>query len=56
VEADVKPVMPVDGYMNLRSDRPGWGLKIDEKVLATDDYIHWERKITGKPDGSTAYP
>ena len=30
--------------------------EIDEKVLESDDYVHWERKVTRKPDGSTAYP
>ena len=50
------PYIPVDGHMELSPDRPGWGIEIDEKVLATEDYIHWERKITKKPDGSTAYP
>lgn len=50
------PYVPVDGHMELRPDRPGWGIEIDEKALATEDYIHWERKITRKPDGSTAYP
>nr|WP_210303895.1 mandelate racemase/muconate lactonizing enzyme family protein [Rhizobium cellulosilyticum] len=50
------PYMPVDGYMELRPDRPGWGIEIDEKVLEKDDYVHWERKVTRKPDGSTAYP
>ncbi|SFV28493.1 galactonate dehydratase [Devosia crocina] len=52
----IDPYIPVDGHMELRPDRPGWGIEIDEKVLATDDYIHWERKVTRKPDGSTAYP
>lgn len=50
------PYMPVDGHMELRPDRPGWGVEIDEKVLQKDDYVHWERKVTRKPDGSTAYP
>lgn len=50
------PYLPVDGHMQLRPDRPGWGIEIDEKALAKEDYIHWERKITTKPDGSTAYP
>ncbi|MHA6731331.1 mandelate racemase/muconate lactonizing enzyme family protein [Devosia sp. A369] len=52
----IDPYIPVDGHMNLRPDRPGWGIEIDEKVLEKDDYIHWERKVTRKPDGSTAYP
>lgn len=51
----VDPYMPVDGHMELRPDRPGWGLDIDEKVLERDDYVHWQRKVTTKPDGSTAY-
>lgn len=50
------PYMPVDGHMELRPDRPGWGIEIDEEVLRNDDYIHWERKVTRKPDGATAYP
>ena len=52
----IDPYIPVDGHMELRPDRPGWGIEIDEKVLEKEDYIHWERKITRKPDGSTAYP
>ena len=52
----VDPYIPVDGHMELRPDRPGWGIEIDEKLLEHEDYIHWERKVTRKPDGSTAYP
>ncbi|MFP9139206.1 mandelate racemase/muconate lactonizing enzyme family protein [Devosia sp. XGJD_8] len=52
----IDPYIPVDGHMELRPDRPGWGIEIDEKVLEKDDYVHWERKVTRKPDGSTAYP
>jgi galactonate dehydratase len=52
----IDPYVPVDGHMDLRPDRPGWGIEIDETVLLKDDYIHWERKVTRKPDGSTAYP
>jgi galactonate dehydratase len=47
--------MPVDGYLELRPDRPGWGVEIDEDFLKTDRYIHWERKLPIRPDGSTAY-
>ena len=50
------PYLPVDGHLQLRPDRPGWGIEIDESVLDRDDYIHWERKIVIKPDGATAYP
>lgn len=52
----VDPYIPVDGHMELRPDRPGWGIEIDEVALDRDDYIHWERKVTRKLDGSTAYP
>ena len=49
------PYLPKDGYLELRPDRPGWGVEIDEAVLARDDYVHWERKVPTKPDGSTGY-
>jgi galactonate dehydratase len=49
------PYLPKDGYLELRPDRPGWGVEIDEAVLARDGYIHWERKIPIRPDGSTGY-
>lgn len=52
----IDPYVPVDGHMNLRPDRPGFGIEIDEAVLQRDDYVHWERSITTKPDGGTAYP
>ncbi len=49
------PYLPKDGYLELRPDRPGWGVEIDEALLARDDYVHWERKVPVKPDGSTGY-
>ncbi len=49
------PYMPKDGYLELRPDRPGWGVEMDEKLLGTEAYIHWERKVPTKPDGSNAY-
>ncbi len=52
----VDPYLPVDGHLELRPDRPGWGVEIDESVLDREDYVHWERKIVVKPDGATAYP
>ncbi|WP_019999039.1 mandelate racemase/muconate lactonizing enzyme family protein [Aureimonas ureilytica] len=52
----IDPYVPVDGHMELRPDRPGWGIEIDEAVLEREDYVHWERKVTRKQDGSTAYP
>ena len=51
----VDPYLPHDGYLELRPDRPGWGLEIDPNALERDDYVHWERKLPVKPDGSTGY-
>lgn len=50
------PYLPRDGYLELRPDRPGWGVELDEAYLATDRYIHWERRLPRRPDGSTGYP
>ncbi len=52
----VDPYLPVDGHLELRPDRPGWGVEIDEKALEKDDYVHWERATMTRRDGSTAYP
>ena len=49
------PYLPKDGYLELRPDRPGWGVEMDEKYLASDRYIHWERKLPTRPDGSYAF-
>ncbi len=49
------PYLPVDGHLELRPDRPGWGIEIDARALATDEYIHWERRLPLRPDGSTGY-
>ena len=49
------PYMPIDGHLELRPDRPGWGVEIDEDYLATDRYIHWDRQLPMRPDGSTGY-
>jgi galactonate dehydratase len=49
------PYLPKDGYLELRHDRPGWGVEIDEESLRRDDYIRWERKVPRRPDGSTGY-
>ncbi len=52
----VDPYVPMNGYLELRPDRAGWGIEIDETALTSDDYVHWERRIEVKRDGSTAYP
>ncbi|MFK7889442.1 MAG: mandelate racemase/muconate lactonizing enzyme family protein [Granulosicoccus sp.] len=49
------PYLPHEGYLELRPDRPGWGVEIDEHYLQTDRYVHWERKLPRRPDGSIAY-
>lgn len=49
------PYLPKDGYLELRPDRPGWGVEIDEALLGTEAYVHWERAVPLKPDGSTGY-
>lgn len=51
----IDPYLPKDGHLELRPDRPGWGVEIDEDYLKTDRYIHWERKLPRRPDGSTGY-
>lgn len=51
----VDPYIPVDGHLELRPDRPGWGVEIDEAALRSDDYVHWERVLPVGPDGSTQY-
>lgn len=51
----VDPYLPRDGYLELRPDRPGWGVEIDEKAMAEDGYIHWQRRVPSRPDGSYAY-
>ena len=32
-----------------------WGVEMDMDVLSRDDYVHWERRKSSRPDGSTAY-
>ena len=49
------PYLPVDGHLELRPDRPGWGVTIDEAALIDDDYVHWQRHVPIRPDGSLAY-
>ncbi len=50
------PYLPVDGHLELRPDRPGWGVEIDEKALEKDGYLHWQRSEPTRRDGSTAFP
>ena len=49
------PYLPVDGHLELRPDRPGWGVEIDESALETDDWTTWTRRVPTLRDGSTAW-
>jgi galactonate dehydratase len=49
------PYLPVNGHLELRPDRPGWGVDIDENALKTDDWVEWVRTVPARPDGSTAW-
>lgn len=49
------PYLPVDGHLELRPDRPGWGIEIDEAALADDDWVSWTRRVPVRSDGSTAW-
>jgi len=49
------PYLPKDGYLELRPDKPGLGVEIDEAAVSGHEYVHWERKAVMKLDGSTAY-
>jgi len=49
------PYIPKSGYLHPRPEKAGWGVEIDEDYLQTDQYVHWERKLPMRPDGSTGY-
>ncbi|KJF67519.1 galactarate dehydratase [Rhizobium nepotum] len=51
----VDPYLPKDGYLELRPDRPGWGVEMDEKAMQEDSYVHWQRRVPKRPDGSYAF-
>ncbi|MFF0952630.1 galactarate dehydratase [Rhizobium leguminosarum] len=51
----VDPYLPKDGYLELRPDRPGWGVEMDEKAMEDEGYIHWQRRVPKRPDGSYAF-
>jgi len=50
-----EPYLPKDGYLELRPDRPGLGVEINEEAITDNEYIHWERHSPTRPDGSTGY-
>ncbi|MBX5223682.1 MULTISPECIES: mandelate racemase/muconate lactonizing enzyme family protein [unclassified Rhizobium] len=51
----VDPYLPKDGHLELRPDRPGWGVEMDEKAMQEEGYIHWQRRVPKRPDGSYAF-
>ncbi|WP_280170889.1 galactarate dehydratase [Agrobacterium pusense] len=51
----VDPYLPKDGYLELRPDRPGWGVEMNEKAMQEDGYVHWQRRVPKRPDGSYAF-
>lgn len=51
----VDPYLPKDGYLDLREDRPGLGIEVDEKAIKDNPYVHWQRTCPIRPDGSTGY-
>jgi len=51
----IDPYLPKDGYLELRPDRPGWGVEMDEEALRRDGYVHWQRRVPSRPDGSYAF-
>ncbi len=51
----VDPYLPKDGYLELRPGRPGWGVEMDEKAMQEDGYVHWQRRVPKRPDGSYAF-
>jgi len=50
-----EPYLPKDGYLELRPDRPGLGVEVDEELVSQDAYLHWQRTCPVRPDGSTGY-
>ena len=50
-----EPYLPKDGYLELRPDRPGLGVEVDEKLVSQEAYLHWQRTCPVRPDGSTGY-
>ena len=49
------PYLPRGGFLDLRHDRAGWGVEMDMDVLGVKAYVHWERKVPLRPDGSTGF-
>ena len=50
-----EPYVPKDGYLELRPERPGLGVEVDEEAVSGDAYLHWQRTCPVRPDGATGY-
>ena len=44
----------VDGYLEL-SERPGWGIDLNEEILSKYPYRPWRRPHLTRPDGAQAF-
>ncbi len=49
------PYLPREGFLDLRPERPGWGLQVNEAAIRDNEYHHWQRTCPVRPDGSTGY-
>ena len=47
-------LLPANGHLQV-SDRPGFGIEVNEDQIRNDRYRHWERHAPTRPDGSTGY-
>ena len=47
-------LLPEEGYLQV-SERPGFGIEIDEAALRGERHVHWVRPVASRPDGSTGY-
>ena len=43
-----------DGYVKLPPG-PGWGVTLNEEIVAQHDYAHWRRPVPDKADGGFGY-
>lgn len=50
-----EPYLPRNGYLELRPDRPGLGIQVNEEAIRDNEYHHWQRTCPVRPDGSTGY-
>ncbi len=51
----IDPYLPTDGHLQLRPDRPGLGISVDEAAIRRSPQVTWVRRAPVRPDGSTWY-